>query len=211
MSELGDRALIKAAATANGINPQTLYGVWSVESNKGENNGPSSAGAVGPFQFMPATSKSLGCDPNKFESAAFCAAKYLRQLGANSKVDSPATINALNKYNGNGGGTSMTSYATKVIEEGKGYGGAIGPDLPGVPDLVPDIGNPLGTVNDVAGAVGDVAGALLNPSTYLRIGKGLLGGGLLIFGVAGLVFVVASKSNTGKQIASTVVSKVPGV
>jgi hypothetical protein len=71
-----------------------------------------------------------------------------------------------------------------------------------------------GDVVDAAlGPVDEIAGALLNPSTWLRIGKGVGGMVLIVMGVGGLVFVVASKSNTGKSLKSTAIgaakAKVP--
>lgn len=44
------------------------------------------------------------------------------------------------------------------------------------------------------GPVDEIAGALLNPSTWLRVGKGALGGTLLLVGVGGLVFLAANKA-----------------
>ena len=39
-----------------------LAAIGQVETGHGRNNGPSSAGALGPMQFMPATWKSYGVD-----------------------------------------------------------------------------------------------------------------------------------------------------
>jgi hypothetical protein len=49
------------------------------------------------------------------------------------------------------------------------------------------------TISDVAGAVSAIVNALFDPSTYFRIGKGLLGGIFVVLGVGGIVFVVSSK------------------
>src|SRR5690606_4940186 len=61
-----------------------------VESNHGRNNGPSSAGALGPMQFMPATWKAYGVDGDGDGEADIwspfdavpSAAKYLCRYGA---------------------------------------------------------------------------------------------------------------------------------
>jgi hypothetical protein len=68
-----------------------------------------------------------------------------------------------------------------------------------------DVADAIGAPLDAAlGPIDEIASAVLSPSTWLRVGKGALGGTLLILGVAGMVFVIASKSNTVKTAASVV-------
>src|SRR5207248_886307 len=82
-----------AAADRYGLGPQgpaVLAGLTDVESGFGTNLGPSSAGAVGWTQFMPATWSRFGVDadgdgrkdPKSAPDAIFAAARYLRHLGA---------------------------------------------------------------------------------------------------------------------------------
>ncbi|MER7130833.1 lytic transglycosylase domain-containing protein [Streptosporangium saharense] len=52
----------KAAAVCPGLSWTVLAAIGQVESSHGRNNGPSSAGALGPMQFMPATWKVYGVD-----------------------------------------------------------------------------------------------------------------------------------------------------
>ncbi len=67
-----------------------LAAVGKVESNHGENMGPSSAGAMGPMQFMPSTWKTSGVDGNGDgvanimdpRDAIPAAARYLKSGGA---------------------------------------------------------------------------------------------------------------------------------
>lgn len=67
-----------------------LAAVGKVESNHGENMGPSSAGALGPMQFMPSTWKTSGVDGNGDgvanvmdpKDAIPAAARYLKAGGA---------------------------------------------------------------------------------------------------------------------------------
>ncbi|MGW5683822.1 lytic murein transglycosylase [Nonomuraea sp. NPDC003754] len=55
--------LYKSAATrCPGLSWTVLAAIGQVESSHGRNNGPSSAGALGPMQFMPATWKAYGVD-----------------------------------------------------------------------------------------------------------------------------------------------------
>jgi hypothetical protein len=55
--------LYKQAATrCPGLSWTVLAAIGFVESSHGRNNGPSSAGALGPMQFMPATWRAYGVD-----------------------------------------------------------------------------------------------------------------------------------------------------
>ncbi|MEV0229558.1 lytic murein transglycosylase [Nonomuraea sp. NPDC050786] len=55
--------LYRAAATrCPGLSWTVLAAIGQVESGHGRNNGPSSAGALGPMQFMPSTWKHYGVD-----------------------------------------------------------------------------------------------------------------------------------------------------
>jgi hypothetical protein len=52
----------RSAQICPGLSWTVLAAIGQVESGHGRNNGPSSAGALGPMQFMPATWKSYGVD-----------------------------------------------------------------------------------------------------------------------------------------------------
>ncbi|MEU8384961.1 lytic transglycosylase domain-containing protein [Streptosporangium sp. NPDC048865] len=52
----------RAAGVCPGLSWTVLAAIGQVESSHGRNNGPSSAGALGPMQFMPATWKAYGVD-----------------------------------------------------------------------------------------------------------------------------------------------------
>lgn len=78
------------AGRAFGIKWQILAGITEVESAHGCNMGPSSAGAIGWTQFMPATWKQWGmdasgdgkADPYNAVDAIYSSARYLRASGA---------------------------------------------------------------------------------------------------------------------------------
>ncbi|MEV6983418.1 lytic transglycosylase domain-containing protein [Sphaerisporangium sp. NPDC051017] len=53
---------LAAAQVCPGLSWTVLAAIGQVESGHGRNNGPSSAGALGPMQFMPATWKAYGVD-----------------------------------------------------------------------------------------------------------------------------------------------------
>jgi soluble lytic murein transglycosylase-like protein len=84
--------LYKKAARDYGFGPDwyILAAVGKVESNHGENMGPSSAGAMGPMQFLPSTWESSGVDGNGDgvanildpEDSIPAAAGYLKDGGA---------------------------------------------------------------------------------------------------------------------------------
>ena len=84
--------LYKKSARDYGFGPDwyILAAVGKVESNHGENMGPSSAGAMGPMQFLPSTWESSGVDGNGDgvanildpEDSIPAAAGYLKDGGA---------------------------------------------------------------------------------------------------------------------------------
>jgi cell wall-associated NlpC family hydrolase len=83
------RPIWQAAGNAYGIPWEVLAAINKVETNFGQNLGPSSAGAVGWMQFMPSTWARWGidangdgrADPNSPADAIFSAARYLVGCG----------------------------------------------------------------------------------------------------------------------------------
>lgn len=86
------KALYKSAAKRHGFGEDwyVLAAVGWIESRHGGNMGPSSAGAMGPMQFLPSTWRSSGVDGNRDgtwnimdpEDAIPAAARYLKLGGA---------------------------------------------------------------------------------------------------------------------------------
>jgi murein DD-endopeptidase MepM/ murein hydrolase activator NlpD len=84
----------QAAAQAYGVPWSVLAAINKIESNFGQNMGPSSAGAIGWMQFMPDTWARWGTDANgdgvadpwNAEDAIYSAARYLAATGAASDI-----------------------------------------------------------------------------------------------------------------------------
>jgi murein DD-endopeptidase MepM/ murein hydrolase activator NlpD len=86
--------LWQRAAVAYGVPWQVLAAINKIESNFGQNMGPSSAGAVGWMQFMPDTWLRWGvdadgdgiADPWDAADAIFAAARYLAAAGGQTNI-----------------------------------------------------------------------------------------------------------------------------
>jgi murein DD-endopeptidase MepM/ murein hydrolase activator NlpD len=83
------------AGASYGVPWQVLAAINKVESNFGQNMGPSSAGALGWMQFMPETWMRWGvdadsnglADPWNPDDAVYAAARYLAAAGAHEDVE----------------------------------------------------------------------------------------------------------------------------
>jgi murein DD-endopeptidase MepM/ murein hydrolase activator NlpD len=135
------KAIITAAAQRYGVRPDILWGLYGTESSFGKNPGTSSAGAVGPFQFLPSTAKEMGVDPYNFRSAAFGAAKYL------SQYKSRGVGGMLSAYNAGPAGGYQSGYVNTTLQNAKSYGSGGGAQqprqmIPGTPARTEEVPNP---------------------------------------------------------------------
>src|SRR5437763_9642759 len=88
------QSLWQQAGTAYGVRWQVLAAINKIESNFGQNMGPSSAGAIGWMQFMPDTWLRWGVDANgdgvadpwNPTDAVFSAARYLAAAGCTTDL-----------------------------------------------------------------------------------------------------------------------------
>ena len=88
-------ALWQSAGQGYGVPWQVLAAINKIESNFGQNMGPSSAGALGWMQFIPSSWMRWGmdadgdglADPWDPEDAVFAAARYLAAAGAHDDLE----------------------------------------------------------------------------------------------------------------------------
>jgi cell wall-associated NlpC family hydrolase len=117
------RAIWQAAGNAYAIPWPVLGAINKVETNFGQNLGPSSAGAVGWMQFMPSTWARWGidangdgvADPNNPTDAIFSAARYL--VGCGGQFDIARAVYCYNHSH---------AYVSEVLGLAALYGGGGG-------------------------------------------------------------------------------------
>ncbi len=129
-----EKAIVTEAANKYGIDPKILWGLYGTETAFGKNVSRSSAGAEGPFQFEPATARSMGVNPHDFRSAAFGAARYLSQYKGRG------VGGMLSAYNAGPGGAYQAGYVAKTLANARSYGGNVGTLVPATGGLSAAIG-----------------------------------------------------------------------
>jgi murein DD-endopeptidase MepM/ murein hydrolase activator NlpD len=112
------------AGSTYGIPWQVLAAIDKIESNFGQNMGPSSAGAIGWMQFMPDTWLRWGVDadgdglanPWVAADAIYAAARYLAASGGRTDIS-----RAVYSYN------HADWYVNEVLSLAQTYGAGVGP------------------------------------------------------------------------------------
>lgn len=190
---------LNQASQATGIPLQVVEAQNYTESAYGANQGPSSAGALGPWQFMPGTFTGLGFPAGQETSWPVSTQAYIKYMDELLQQEGDNLFKALEAYNAGPGNLSA----------GAGYASAI-ESMAGVSQntqVTP--GNPS-SVNVATGAPSNTSGAFgipglpsaLDPNTWIQdIAKALFGSlgipnlkdmlqrtGLILLG-AGLLYV----------------------
>lgn len=96
--------VVRAAEQRHNLPPGTLDRIWAAESGRGRTMGPSRAGALGHFQFMPATGAQYGLsggDFNDLGRSAGAAGHYMSDLMRMFGGDMTAAVAAYNYGPGN--------------------------------------------------------------------------------------------------------------
>ncbi len=111
-------AYYKASAAHYQLDWTYLASINFIESDFGRVTGPSSAGALGPMQFMPATWTEYGAggDVNSPKDAIDAAARYLFLSGARKDIDS-----AIYAYNHDNDYVAAVKYYADVIRHDPGW------------------------------------------------------------------------------------------
>lgn len=125
MAGASAKAIITQAADSHGIDPAVLWGLYGTETGFGADVKPSSAGALGPFQFEPATAASIGLrNVNDFPEAANAAAKLL------SEYKGRGVGGMLSAYNAGPAGGYQAGYVNETLQNAKSYGATGNISLP---------------------------------------------------------------------------------
>lgn len=190
---------IEQAAKATGL-PQAVVAAQNyTESAYGTNEGPSSAGALGPWQFEPSTYTGLGYNTSTIDSWSQSTQAYIKLMNENLKQYNGNVRDALAAYNAGSGdisagygyadsilamagnSTSLTVAPASTSSSGSSSGGTGGGGILG--DIWAGTGIPS-FFSDADTFVNKVMW-LLEPSSWLRIGAFLVGVALLLFALHG--------------------------
>jgi hypothetical protein len=158
------KQIVSQAAQRYGIPPALLWGVYGTESGFGRNLGPSSAGAVGYFQFEPSTAASMGVNPYDFASAANGAAKYLSQYKGRG------VAGMLSAYNAGPAGGMQPSYVSSVLGNAKSWGG---------PNTAVSLSQMPGAGGGGGGGVTTIQGTAFNQAAYQKAQNAVVLGNFL--------------------------------
>jgi hypothetical protein len=182
-------ALVSAAHKA-GIPVSVLVGVYGMESTFGSSHATSSAGAVGPFQFLPSTAAGRGYPLTntptaaQFGQQADAAAAYLAQLYKGHANNWDAALKAYS-----GGGYGQVDVAKKALKAPLDLLDAVLQQ--GISQGTGDTSITGGTpatkaTQQVAGAasqVGDLIGMVTSAAFWIRVLEVIAGAALIAMGL----------------------------
>lgn len=200
----GRANIIATAASNYNVPIDILAGVFGMETAFGSNIRTSSAGAIGPFQFLPSTAKQYGYpltnNPTaaEFQQQADAAAHYLSDLF--HQTGSWET--ALQHYSG--GGYGLSQVQAKAQQAPSWLQSIIG--ATGFTSSNP-FGQTAQAAGTTAGALGQIASLLTSSAFWIRLGEAIAGVILIAMGLRSLtgssttpVSVAASAAKVAKHV-----------
>ncbi len=184
---------IQQAATGTGLPESVVAAQNYTESGYGSNDGPSRAGAEGPWQFEPGTWASYSSQP--FSSASnwsISTLAYIAFMKVLLKTENGNVRNALAAYNAGPGNLSAGyGYADHILSLA-GESGSITAGQSSGTSLTSGLFSWPGEITGFFSDAKTFIDALLwivNPASWLRIGAFAIGLMLLAFGVYALMHV----------------------
>ena len=184
---------IKQAATGTGL-PESIVAAQNyTESGYGRNEGPSSAGAEGPWQFLKSTFTDLGFPLSGITNWNVSTQAYIKYMNQLLVEEHGNVRNALAAYNAGPGNISAGyGYADSILSmAGTSKNITVGADQAGTPTTT-DTGGAgiLSWPGSITGFFGDANSLvtrllwLTQPGSWLRIGAFFIAMILLIGAVA---------------------------
>jgi hypothetical protein len=189
------------------------------ESGYGSNNGPSSAGALGPWQFMPATWSGLGFPPGKENDWTISTQAYVKYMDELLKQEGGSVFKALEAYNAGPGNLSAgAGYASGILSSaGVPQNSTAQPgSAPAATPVTATAGfDPSGFLSGLIGGLfGSTGGLSLGVSNLKdlsqRLGLIILGAGLIYVGIliisrdfAGAAGIIPQKQSVSQESSLT--------
>lgn len=180
---------IQEAAKGTGLPESVVAAQNYAESGYGTNLGPSSAGALGPWQFEPGTYTGLGFaagTENDWGTSTQAYIKYMKQLLSEEHGNVRNALAAYNAGPGNigagyGYADSILSNAgqSSSITASTSAGTSAGIGIPGLSGITSSFSTIAGAFKDIDTILTDI----LNPSFWLRVGAFIAGVFFLVAGV----------------------------
>jgi len=186
---------IKQAASGTGLPESVVAAQNYTESGYGANEGPSTAGAEGPWQFLPSTYGELGFPASGITSWPTSTNAYIKYMNQLLSEEHGNVRNALAAYNAGPGNISAGyGYADSILSlAGQSSTIKVGADTSGVPTTTDTGGSGiLSWPGQITGFFGDAdtfvtkLAWIVEPGSWLRIGSFmvailLLAGAIIIF------------------------------
>lgn len=178
---------IEEAAKGTGL-PQSVVAAQNYdESGYGTNEGPSTAGAEGPWQFLVSTFTGLGFNASGITDWSTSTQAYIKYMNELLAEEHGNVRDALAAYNaGPGNIAAGYGYADTILSEaGQGQGITVATKQSGIPTTT-DTGSGIlswpGQITSFFSDADTFIKFMINPSSWLRIGA---------FGVATILVVIA--------------------